>query len=372
MADRSPASKTRPIVPTRVSPAPASSAGFTTSLEFGAEQSAEWNAYVCAHEQGTFFHTWAWRNAVGDVFPHRAFYLAATRRGRITGVLPMFEVNSRFSGRMLVSVPYGVGGGIIADSEQTAGSLFEAARGIARRRGCTSIDLRSARASVARIPIVNRYVGFRRELPTSAEEVLGWLPRKARAAARNAREKHKLTISFDDAHLKSVWRLYSISMRRLGSITYPFSFFERLIAHTPGRHWVSLVSWRGRPVAGLVTFLFNDTVLPYFIGTTNEARRCSAANFIYLTAMERGVAAGYRVFDFGRSRKDNTGSYDFKRFNGFTPRPLEYQCYTLPGHTAPNLSPSNPKFDLARRVWRFLPLSVTRVLSARLANHIPG
>ena len=107
-------------------------------------------------------------------------------------------------------------------------------------------------------------------------------------------------------------------------------------------------------------------------GATAEAARCSAANYVYLTVMERGAAEGYRVFDFGRTRRDNVGGCDFKRFQGFEPRPLEYQICTLAGHTAPNLSPSNPKLRLARRMWSFLPLAVARPLGALLSKHIPG
>lgn len=332
----------------------------------------EWDTYVNAHGNGTIFHTMAWCTAVRDSFGHNDICLMATRGNRIVGVLPMFQVASRLVGRMLVSVPYGVGGGIIADDNDTTTALFEAAKRIADERRCTTIDLRSEHAAVPTLPIVERYAGFRRELPDDPGEVLGWLPRKARAAARNARNKYRLTVSFGDEQLKEVWRLYSINMRRLASLTYPFAFFERLVANTPDRHWVSIVRWNGLPVAGLVTFLFKERVMPYFIGTTDVARRCGAANFIYLTAMERAVECGYRDFDFGRSRLDNTGSYDFKRFNGFKPRLLEYQTYTAPGHTAPDLSPGNPKFRVARRVWPYLPLWVTRVVGARVARHITG
>jgi hypothetical protein len=118
--------------------------------------------------------------------------------------------------------------------------------------------------------------------------------------------------------------------------------------------------------------MFRDTVMPYFIGTTDDARRCSAAHFIYLTVMERAVACGYRIFDFGRSRRDNSGSYNFKRFNGFEPRPLGYQIYTAPGAKAPDLSPDSRKFQLVRRFWPRLPLWMTRMAGGYLAKHIPG
>jgi FemAB-related protein (PEP-CTERM system-associated) len=332
----------------------------------------EWDAYVSSHLDGTLFHTSSWCEAVRETFRHEPVYLAAIREDRIVGALPLVAVGSLLAGRMLVSVPYGVGGGIVADDKDAALALFDAAKALANERRCAIIDLRSERAVAPGLPVVERYVGFRRGLPENVGDVLGWLPRKARAAARNARNKYRLEASFDDAHLSQVWRLYSISMRRLGSLNYPFAFFEQLIARTPGRHWVSIVRWENRPVAGLVTFLFKDRVMPYFIGTTDEAKRCSAANFIYLTLMERGVQCGYRVFDFGRSRRDNTGSYDFKRFNGFEPQPLQYQRYTASGHSVPDVSPSNPRFRLARCLWRRLPLCVTRTIGSRLARHVPG
>ena len=337
-----------------------------------AQRGKGWGADVRAPPPGTLFHTIAWRDAVRDTFGHEDIYLVARRDDRLVGGLPLFFMSSWLAGRILVSVPYGVGGGIIADDTEAATALFDTAKRIAADRRCRVVDLRSARAGVPGLATIDRYVGFCRGLPDNVSDVLAWLPRKARAAARNARHKYRLTVSFGDEHLHKVWQLYSMSMRRLASPNYPLGFFQRLLEGTPSRHWVSLVHWNGRPVAGLVTFLFKNRVMPYFIGTTNAAKRCHAANFIYLTAMERGVASGYRVFDFGRSRGDNTGSFNFKRFQGFEPHPLEYQSYSPPGQTPPNLSPTNRRFRLVRRMWPCLPLVVTRSLGSRVARHIPG
>lgn len=331
-----------------------------------------WDEYVERHPLGTLFHTFAWRNAVGEAFGHRMFELLALRGERIVGLLPLTLVASLLFGRRLVSVPYGVGGGVLADEEETGRQLFEEARRIANEERCTTIELRSERATMAGLPTCDRYVGFERELPRSPDDVLDWLPRKARAAARNGRDKYGLNLSFGDEHLPDVWELYSWNMRRLGSINYPYRFFERLLAHTPGRHWVCLVRRDGRPVTGLVTFLFRDRVLPYFFGASDEARHCSAANFTYFSVMRLAAAEGYRVFDFGRSRRDNPGSFDFKRFHGFEPHPLAYQRWTIDGRDRGGLTPSNPLFTPARRVWSWLPPAVTRRLGSHLSRHIPG
>ncbi|MFQ5413044.1 MAG: FemAB family XrtA/PEP-CTERM system-associated protein [Phycisphaerae bacterium] len=331
-----------------------------------------WDAYVQSHPHGTLFHTTAWYRAVKQSFPHDGHYLIAHRGDRVVGVLPMFLVKSWLTGRMLVSVPYGVGGGIIADDADATAALFETARHIAADLRCRVIDFRSEHAAVPELGVIDRYVGFRSALPASSSDVLGGLPRKARAAARKARDRHGLRVGFGDRHFERVWSLYCRSMRRLGSISYPRAFVRNLLKETPDRHWVSLVTLHGRPVAGLITFMFKQTVMPYFVGTTDNARTYNAGHYVYLTLMEHAVDAGYRVFDFGRSRRDNLGCCEFKRLHGFAPRPLGYQRYVPPGMRPSELSPSGPRIRRIRRVWTHLPLSVTRLLGACVAKHIPG
>jgi FemAB-related protein (PEP-CTERM system-associated) len=230
------------------------------------------------------------------------------------------------------------------------------------------------------LPVLSRYVTFRKQLPDDPGKVIGELPRKARAAARQARERYELEVSFEDSELPTLWSLYSQSMRRLASPNYPAEFFQALTARTvPSSehrngpaHLMQVVRYRGRPIAGLLSFIYRETLLPYFAGCDERFEKCHPNNFIYLTAMEKGAELGCREFDFGRSRVDNAGSYNFKRFQGFEPTPLNYQYYVPRGGREPDLHPDNPKLQLARRVWPKLPLAVTRPLGAWLAKSIPG
>jgi len=290
----------------------------------------------------------------------------------LVGVLPMFAIRSWIAGRLLVSLPYAVYGGAIHEDGDAATALLDEAKALADGLGVRCIDLRSIRATLPGLPVVDRYATFRKALPDRVEDVLPSLPRKARAAARNGRDKHGLTVEFDDGLLPIVWQLYARSMGRLGSPNYPITFFRALVEATPETHVVSVVRYQGQPAAGLVTFLFGDTVLPYFAGCIESLDRYGVNNVLYLSLMEWGVAHGYRRFDFGRSRIENRGPYDFKRHQGFEPEPLGYQLYVPPGQRAPELTPGKGKFALAQRVYRRLPLFVTKRLGAWLARSIPG
>ncbi len=332
----------------------------------------DWAAYVASAPGGTFYHTLPWHDAVREAFGHEPHYLIARRDARMVGALPMFFVRSWIAGRLLVSVPYAVYGGAIHDDDEAAAALLDRAKQLAETLGVRCIDLRSMQATLPGLPTVDRYVTFCKTLPERVEDVLPSLPRKARAAARGGRTKHGLTVEVDDALLPTVWRLYARSMRRLGSPNYPFLFFRSLVDHTPDGHVVSLVRYQDRPAAGLVTFLFGDTVLPYFAGCDERLDRYGTNNVLYLSLMEWAVEHGRRRFDFGRTRKDNRGAYDFKRHQGFEPAPLGYQVYVPPGQQAPELTPGKGKFALAQRIYRRLPLCVTKPLGGWLARSIPG
>ena len=359
---------------------------FPRVIEHDERLDSFWDDYVAVHPGGTLFHTLFWRDAVRDTFGHRSLYLTAFRDDKLAGVFPLMVVESRLAGRILVSIPYAVYGGALADDDETRDALIAHARGLADRMRCQWVDIRSTEPQSPDLPVITRYVTFRKQLPAEPGLVLDELPRKARAAARQARERYKLEVVFDDARIDTVWSLYSQSMRRVASINYPQSFFRLLVERTacaappcvnrgrsdqPG-HLVQIILHESKPIAGLLSFIYGDTLMPYFAGCDERYEKFHPNNFLYLTAMERGVEIGCRQFDFGRSRVDNAGAYNFKKFQGFEPTPLHYQYYVPQGGRAPDLHPGNRKLELAQRVWTRLPLAVTRPLGSWLAKSIPG
>ncbi len=313
-----------------------------------------------------------WIEAVQQTFGHEPMLLSAHRGGELVGVLPLMLVRSVIGGRMLVSVPYAIYGGVLADNSKTAQALSIRARELAIEIGARVLDLRSAAAADAELPIVNRYVTFRRPLPAQADDVPLWLPRKARAAARRAIEKHPLKVELDGGAIDEVWQLYSRSMRRLGSPNYPLRFFHELARTLRRECVVQIVRLGDRPVAGLMSFHFRDTAMPYFVGHDERLELYGVNQFLYEQSMRNAVRASCRIYDFGRSRADNAGSADFKRFCGFEPTPLQYQRFVPPGRVAADLVPSSARWSAARAIWRRLPLPIAQTLGGRIARSIPG
>ena len=106
------------------------------------------------------------------------------------------------------------------------------------------------------------------------------------------------------------------------------------------------------------------------LASTRAGRIASTNVYMYWNIMCYAAEQGFKVYDFGRSRK-GSGSYHFKRHWGFTPTSLQYQYHLLRRREMPNLSPNNPNFSLAIRTWQRMPLGLTRWLGPKLSRFFP-
>ena len=336
--------------------------------DFAQGDAARWEAYVERAPEATFFHRIGWRTLIEEEFRHRTHYLVAERGGRMVGVLPLAQVRSRVFGHGLVSLPFGVYGGPVADDRATVDALIDAAVARARALGAEHLELRNRTAFRPEWPRQDLYVTFRRVLSTDAEENLLAIPRKQRAMVRKG-IKNGLT-SAVDATPERFFELYADNMHRHGTPPFSRRYFARL-KETFGEQCEFLVVLDGaeRPVSAVLSFYFRDEVLPYYAGDNEAARALAANDFKYWELMRRACARGVRVFDYGRSKRD-TGSYDFKKNWGFEPAPLAYEYELFRRSTIPQNNPANPKYRAFIALWRRLPRRAVVAIGPHIVRNL--
>ena len=93
-------------------------------------------------------------------------------------------------------------------------------------------------------------------------------------------------------------------------------------------------------------------------------------HLLYWSIIEQAVADGCDVLDFGRSTP-NEGTYKFKEQWGATAVPLNWEYRLMDGAALPNASPTNPKFQLAIKLWKKLPVSIATSIGPSIVRAIP-
>jgi len=329
-----------------------------------------WDDFVSSTPTCTFFHTLGWKRVIEQIFPYRSEYLLAEEDGQIQGILPLFEVKSFLGTRSWLSVPFGVYGGVSAKTAEAERSLLESVKTLAQERRIQCVEFRHERPCLEPWPSKDLYYTFRRELFGTVEENFQSIPRKQRRMIRQG-EKHGLAMTLNGLEaLDDFYAIYTHSLRKLGTPAFPRAYFSELL--TEFGHACRIVGvWKDQRMVGAVmTFFFKDQVLPYYGGALSETVKYAVYDFMYWAVMQHAVEAGYRIFDFGRSKK-GTGAFDFKRHWGFEPALLPYQFYLPQGGAIPNLNPSNPKLKWALEIWKRMPIGMTRVLGPHLIRYVP-
>ncbi len=341
------------------------------------EPAREWESYVRGADGASFFHGLGWRRAVERCFGLRPEYLVVRRAGRIAGVLPLFEMKSLLFGHSLVSLPFAIGGGAVADDEAAARALIDEAKSLAEQRRADYLELRSERALAPELATKDLYVTFRADLGEGEEALLRRMERKRRQMMSYVGKAGFTTRVTGSEELPLFYELFAESMRRHGTPVYPRRFLAEILARHPGETNLFFVyqgDQRDQPLAAVLNLLFKGVLMPFYAGAARPGpdgeRPRGVDDFLYLALMRWGREQGFHTFDFGRSKR-GTGAYKFKARWGMEEVPLAYQYHLVRARELPNVSPANPRYNALIETWKRLPLHLTKLLGPMIVRRVP-
>jgi FemAB-related protein (PEP-CTERM system-associated) len=330
-----------------------------------------WDAYVHANQHGSPFHLTAWKKTMEEIYGYSPRYLLAMEQGSIRGVLPLFLVQNFLMGKVLISSPFAVYGGILADTEETKRAIGEQLIKLGKDLGVQHIELRNAWPDqTLRQSNVDRYVTFTRDVTPDEDSILADLPFKKRRNTIRKSLKSNLSTRIQHTDYRAFEDLHSRTLRRLGTPNFPPHLFPTLLANFAGMIDIREVLFEAKVVAASMNFYFRDQMHTYYAASDPRYLFLVPNDFMYYDHLRWAGKNGYGTFDFGRS-KVGSGSADYKRYWGATMRKLPYEILLVNGKRVPNFSPQNPKFDLAIKVWQRLPLPLTRALGPHMVRLFP-
>ncbi len=327
----------------------------------------QWDDYVNQHPEATFFHLYGWKQALENTFRHKCYYLYAIDGEKIVGVLPLGHIKSLLFGNTLISVPFAVYGGILADNDDVKGFLRQKACELAEALKVDHLEFRNIKRENPQWPTKELYVYFKKELYDNDEDNLKAIPRKQRAMVRKG-IKAELKYHIDK-DVNTFFEAYSESVRNLGTPVFPRKLFKSLIDVFADKVDILTVTKDDVLVASVLSFYFKDQVLPYYGGGTAAARALKGNDFMYWALMQHAATKGIKWFDYGRS-KEGTGSYSFKKNWGFEPTPLYYEYYLVNAKQVSEINPLNPKYQFFIKAWQKLPLKLSQYLGPILARDL--
>lgn len=340
------------------------------SLAKGIDGSA-WDAYVESRGDAAGYHSWRWRRVFSDAFGHEPVYLLAREGGVITGVLPMVEIKSLLFGHTLTSLPFLNYGGVKADASETGRALIARAHEEALARRCRHVELRHIDRQFDDLPCKTHKVAMHLALPASAATSM-WdsLDRKVRNQIRKAEKSGLVVERGGESLVGDFYTVFARNMRDLGTPVYSRRLFEEVLRVFPDRAQLHIVRLNGAPIAAGLTYRTSQMVqLPWASSLRSYNSLCPNV-LLYWDAIQFAQESGAAIFDMGRSTP-HEGTFKFKSQWGATPVPLHWEYGLATPGELPNVSPANPKYQMAIALWQKLPLAVTLRVGPMIVRAIP-
>jgi FemAB-related protein (PEP-CTERM system-associated) len=266
-------------------------------------------------------------------------------------------------------MPYFNYGGAVANDPQTEAQLMEAACREAARLGSSHVEFRD---DIARdgYPAREDKVNMILALPEDHESLWQAFTAKLRAQVRRPEREHPDVRHGGKEYLDDFYTVFARNMRDLGTPVYGLNFFRNILQRFPGHCHIMVVYHQNRPVAAGFLTGYRDMLEIPWASSLRSVNHLSMNMLLYWHAIRFAIDGGFRYFDFGRSGR-NTGTYRFKRQWGAMPKPLYWHYWLREGGELPALNPANPRYALAIRTWKRLPLAVTRWLGPRIVRNLP-
>ena len=338
-----------------------------------ASDEAQWENFVRSHPGANLYHTLAWRDVITEAFGHKPHYLVCSQGGALSGVLPLFQVRAPLVGwSKLISIPYDIGsGGPLALDDSSGEALAKHAMELAESLRVQYLELRCDRRHAAL-----EGLHFKQSEPVlitemelgELEDVQNRVREDHRHSVRKAKKRGvSMRVAETVNDYLAFYSVYTQVFRDFGTPPYGVRYFRILHEklHAPGWARLILAEVQGRCVGGLLLFCSGKNVVSKFAACLPEAAPLRAYPALYWEAIRLCVSLGYQKLNWGTATRAQEGLVQFKEGWGAQSRPAI--LYDLPVRgRIPSIEKYYDSGGLSRRIWKRLPIAVTRVVGHSL------
>ncbi|MGH7199283.1 MAG: FemAB family XrtA/PEP-CTERM system-associated protein [Planctomycetaceae bacterium] len=316
-------------------------------------------------------HDPRWLRILAEGLGHEPFLLEAVVGGRVAAQLRLAHVHSLLFGRFLVSLPYLNSAGVQADDPRAAHALIDRAVELTDELNCRFLELRheSPWEHPALSGQMTSKVHMRLDLPETAEELWQGLKAGVRNQVRKG-QRQDFGIHWGAMErLEDFYAVFSRNMRDLGTPVYGRSLFAAILRAFGERGELCCVYDGGRCIAAALLIHGAEATAVPSASSLRAYHSTNANMLMYWHLLERAVERGQKTFDFGRATRDSN-LFRFKNQWRARAEPAAWQYYARRG-TIDAMRPDNARNRRLTRIWRRLPLALTRLIGPTIIRGVP-
>ncbi|RJQ27856.1 MAG: GNAT family N-acetyltransferase [Peptococcaceae bacterium] len=288
----------------------------------------DWREFLASCDGATIYHTPEWKEFLQNTFGYESCYLFAKDEfEKISGLLPLFYVKSKLTGKRLCSVPFSHLCSPIG-SRNDVNLLIRRAISLFEDLKINYLEIRD-QINIDGFECQSFFSTYILELSSDIKETWEKLDSKKvkRAIRKSQREGVSVSITKNIEDLKKFYELNCMTKRAIGVPCHPWIFFKNLFSLLDDFVSLYVAKYDNNIIAGGMMECFKNTMLYGYAAADPRYLRKHPYEALIWKGIEEACSNGYRYFDFGRASHDNVGLIVFKKKWGTIEKKLYYSHY---------------------------------------------
>jgi len=330
---------------------------------------ADWDRFVDMNPNVIAWHSYYYSSVLKKMYNLPFFPIAAYDGGAICGILPIYLSDTLRRGRILMSVPYFVAGGIVATNEEAEQLLLKKAIELTKETKATSIALRQYRRKIPGELITDDgYYNRELALTTDIDGIWKGISETNRAKIEEAMT-HDTVFEYPSQDLDTYYDFLLRDQSGLGLPCVSRRWVEHLL-NTQTYH-IALLKLKGTVVAATLAKKFKDTIsFPLTCLQKHDEKNELFAYDLYWKLITRVAGEGIHICHSGRIPRGDIAP-QYRLGWGGTKHNYYYQSPGIGNAQAQQTNTRGTKRSIFESVWRKTPLGLAKAISPMIVKQFP-
>ena len=331
----------------------------------------QWDNLILESDLYSFFHSYAWIKVLWESYGYKPnFFILKNKRG-LPSLLPFMEVNSRYTGRRGVSLPFSDYCDPIIREEIAARRLLEHAIDFGKTSNWKYLDMHGGEIFFQDKNPSREYYGHLLELNAEPNKMLKQFRDSTRRSIKKAvKSGVEIQRSNSLQSMQDFYRLHCLTRKRHKLPVQPLHFFKKIHEHIISKKsgFIIKAIYHNKIVGAAVFFHFGKKAMFKFGASDLNYQHLRMNNLIMWEAIKWYSTHGFESFCFGRTDMENVGLRRFKQGWGTKEYLIKYFKYDLTTDSLIKNNADNMNLML-RFVFSKMPVPISRILGTLLYKH---
>jgi hypothetical protein len=333
-------------------------------------QHPNWNELLSTSNDASFFHSINWAQTIYNTYQYKPLYLSLIENNKLQALLPLFEINSKITGKRAVSLPFTDFCDAITSPKCSLENLLNYAIEYGKKEQWDSFEFRGGRIDFENVSPSATFYYHQLELYKDHNKIFSTF---RKSTQRNIKKANKLGLEIQINNsknaVKEYYRLHGITKKRHGIPVQPSQFFENIYENIIAKGFgnVALAYFEGNCIAGAIFFNYGPQAIYNFGASDFKYQHLRPNNFLMWEAIKWYADNGFSSFCYGITDTTNSGLAQFKAGMSTTEETISYYNYNF--KTNSYVVDDATITNFRRKIFKNMPISMLKFAGKYLYKH---